>query len=208
MQRHHTAATYPKLPLADRLCDLAGVIEDLKDALGYLSVLEEQVAANTRNLIVWQGMSIATAIAYSRIFGRSKARSPIDRKLFETASEDLRTINQYLVACRDKHFAHSDNGYEENFLVVDLEFEDATPASVEAVRTDTRRLIPFTDNDVSLIKSLLLWVRSEVECMYEQQLKIVAMHVATLPLSQLASHQNERPFQFMGPNAHLHTRRR
>lgn len=200
--------SFPPLPEAQRLRDLAGMREDIHQALKYIGAIEQQIAANWRDLVAWEGLTSAAAILYARCFTRSKARFSLPKDTLGLASTELQDTHNYLLAVRDKHIAHSENAYEHNYLVVQLALVDGRPVRVEDARVESRRLIGFSDPDIPKLRGLFEWMERHLTAMYEEERATVLEVLARVSLEQLAVHRAEPQYLFLSPDAHITTRPR
>jgi hypothetical protein len=199
---------YPSLPESQDLREYAGISEDIKQALKYIKVVEAQIAAQSRDIVVWEGLTSAAAIAYGRCFKRSGARRKLSNELFVVAPKGIQETHEYVIALRDKHIAHSENTFEQNCLVVDVKDYSEATVSAASISVHSRRLIGFSDTDIPALRSLFEWVLAEVVRLYEVEVTKVNSVVQSMPIAVLINSRNEPALSFLQPDAYLITRER
>ena len=203
-----TISCYPNLSVAQDLREYTGIREDILQALKYLAIVEEQIAAGSRQLVAWEGLSSAAAVAYGRCFKWSKARLALPRDFHSNAPRDVQETHEYVIAVRDKHIAHSENAYEENRLVVSIEIENGQAVAVHEVSVEPRRLVAFGDPDVPKLRRLFDWTLCAVEELLNAEAQKTLEYVRQLDPGQLAQQRMEPMPAFLAEGAHLATRPR
>jgi hypothetical protein len=198
----------PPLPEAAKLCDIAGMLDDIRQALKYVAVIEKQIADNFRDIVVLDGLASAAAVSYARCFTTSAVRDRLPRDFVESAPPGLQETHRYVRAMRNKHIAHSDNGYEHNYLSVRVALANGQPEKVEDATVESRRMVPFSDPDIPQLRTLFEWIEQRLLAMYEDERQVVLRVLKAIPVASIAEHRFEPPYLFLEQDAHLKTRPR
>lgn len=156
---------------------------------------------------MWEAIGSAAVIAYARCFSGGKRYSLPKSTLLKAPSE-LRDFHGYVLDVRDKHIAHSVNVFEENRLIVDIEFNGGHAERIANVHVEPSRMIGISDPDIAIFYSLTDWLLSHIGELYEVERILVLRYLEAQPIDDIAMRRIEPLPECFKPMAHAKVRSR
>lgn len=158
------------LPEAARLADLVGIKADMEKVVDYALRMIERwsgprlarspfdiVGFTTPvDLLEWEALSTATAVAYARCFATGvRGRLPPAEEVLEDPG--LKAAHTFLVEYRNKHAAHSVSPFEENMVAVHIGSSFESSSEIEAVTPRHLRQSGFSFDTPPRAQRLAEW---------------------------------------------------
>jgi hypothetical protein len=172
------------MPEAERLCDLTGIKQDLEHAIGFAEALQKHYHEPP----ISDALNVAALIRYFRAFGKSDRANLTDADVSSALSKEEFANHSRFRALRDKHIAHSVNGYESNQFVARYCQERVHVEGVTSVAVTTTRVMLMAPHDIhsliELARSLIQHVVQQIK-QEEQQLLLLVRAIPVNDLLQL-----------------------
>jgi hypothetical protein len=200
-----TVLCYPSLSLAKQLCDLAGIVDDIYQAIDYIAEIERQAGTNSQNSPSWQAVTTAATIAYARCFAEG-VRQRLPHSFFSAASPEIKEFHEYLIDLRNKHIAHSVSLYEENRLSLRISQNEKGIEFVESIKIESRKVIGIGVPDIPRFRELCEWLLYRVLAEQQKEEMRVMKQIREIPITQLLKEQVEPLPAFFVQNAHKKAR--
>ena len=156
-----TNCRFPVLEAA-RLASLGGVERDLRGALATCDLLLAQSPPKLTNLPLWEALSCAVVVRYSRCFVTG-VRESLDPIALTALRADFAELHDYLIMLRNKHIAHSVNAFEENDVVLQISSDFNSSAEIYYVGTAHSRHAGLSLSAPPRIREHVAWLHGWVQ---------------------------------------------
>lgn len=97
---------------AQRLADLAAIIQDFKSIMQACSRLKNLLEENSQDNLLIESLWVSALIKYARCFATGK-RFGLSKNIFQNLHGESLKAHQFYIDLRNKHIAHSVNPYEQ-----------------------------------------------------------------------------------------------
>lgn len=181
------------IPIAEvkQLADLGSIQFELGIAKQLCEIALMPRDDTNQSSILIDGLVTAALIRYVRCFHHTGKRLSLSR---EDVPEDLLEAHDHLKHLRDKHVAHSVNGYEQPYVSAYIEIENGTRKPFAKLLTESERVIFNTNNAgglSTLIEIVLKTVNQKLTAAHEEAL----IAVNNLSENQINSFEPWKPIE-------------
>ena len=174
-----------KLPEAEVLADLYGIVFDLEVAAHLCAKAIELGQARQHDYIVVEGLVTAAVVRYGRCFSKGVRFWLCREDITEIGNDDLST-HGYFKDLRDKFVAHSVNRFEETYVTATASELDGKKNPIQSVGPGQHRVVlsPITAKALAQLVSRVNAVVKKRVAIEEQRLLDV---IQALPLDAIHS---------------------
>ena len=174
-----------KLPEAEVLADLYGIVFDLDAATYLCEKAVEQGQPRRHDSLLVEGLVAAAVVRYGRCFSTG-ARSGLRRQdIAKLNADDLATHN-YFKDLRDKFVAHSVNPFEVTYVTTTTRERDGTKCPIRSVGAGQHRLLLSADTAEALAH-LISMVKAIVQVRVSAEKQRLLEVIQALPLETIHS---------------------
>jgi hypothetical protein len=181
-------ATYTWVDLrhseAALLADLHGIKADLESARDF-ALSWRGGGDSVWPALQWgEALSIAMVVKYSRPF-RTGVRARLEEDALSLLDQRQREAHEYLLAYRDKHIAHSVNGYEHNQARLNYCVERVAEEGFTDVSCSHARVVGLNGQRMNDLVELCGVFLSDVEQRIEAERRRLLALFRAMPLGEL-----------------------
>lgn len=196
----HSRAVEVKLPEAELLAELYGIVSDLEAAAGYCIKAAEMERSKPRDFVVEEALVWAAVIRYGRCF-TSGIRLRLGRKdLANLTAEDL-AEHDHFYALRDRFVAHAICPFEETYVTASATERDGVQLPITAVRPGHHKVL-LEGSVGRALGFLIAKVKIEIKRrVIEEETKLLT-HIQTLPSEIIHSGDLHSPLHILSSHVH------
>lgn len=169
---------------AARLADLSGISWDLRSAREFAEILTAEFLAVKPNWAFVEPLSIAIAVMYSRPFMKG-ARRWLGNKDLAILTPDQRAAHDHLRFYRDKHVAHSVNGFEENIPRAQYCVERVKDEGITAIGHGGGRVTGLSGAELNAVIELTTVLQAYVDTAIVKERQRLLKLVRKMPLEEV-----------------------
>jgi hypothetical protein len=187
-----------ELSAAKRFASLNGAKADMESVMAYTSrMIERWCGPHLKktpfdivgfslpvDLVEWEALSTATAIAYARCFG-SGVRTSLPADDTTLVDPNFRTLHSFLIEFRNKHVAHSVNSFEENIVSVHITQDFTASAEIESITSRHTRQTGFNFDLPERIQRLAKWWLDWIVAQMDNERAQLLCLLRTLDLAEI-----------------------
>ena len=173
-----------RIPEAERLADLAGIIWDLQRARDFAQLLAKEFAAERPNWQLVEPLTVAVLVVYSRPF-MGGVRLRLGEADLVSLSPEQRARHDHFRAYRDKHVAHSVNVFEENIPRANYCIERVKEEGITGISYGSGRIVGLSGTDVEALIELTRVLESHVEAQIKAEQTRLLPIVRAMPLDSV-----------------------
>lgn len=169
-----------KLPEAELLADLYGIIFDLDNAEEFCNKVIDLAKSKPRDLFMEEGLVSAAVIKYGRCFTKG-VRMRLGVEDLASLDTDSTAAHEYFIELRHKFVAHSVNAFEETYVTASAMEKDGEKFPITSVGPGQHRVV-LSAEIAELLRRLVHNVKQAVKRRIDAEEKKLLEFIKTLPL--------------------------
>lgn len=178
------------IPEAEILADLNGVSFDLSSTRELANMLKAEMAMELPNWQLFDPLSTAIAIRYSRSFV-SGVRARLSNADLEILSDVQRSAHERLRLFRDKHIAHSVNTFEDNQPRANYCRERVGEEGITSISCSHSRVTGLSLQDIDDVIELTTVILNRIDCRMTQEKERLLKIVRNMPIATVLGGQQK-----------------
>ena len=170
-----------RIPEAQKLADLSGVVWDLQRAREFAQLLAEELSGAKTNWRLVEPLSVAAVVMYSRPF-MGGLRLWLGEEDLKGLKPEQRAAHDHFRAYRDKHVAHSVNVFEENIPRANYCVERVKDEGITGISYGGGRIVGLGGSEVNALIDLTTVLEAHVQTLIAAEQKRLLPIVRSMPL--------------------------
>jgi hypothetical protein len=196
----HSRAVEVKLPEAELLAELYGIVSDLEAAAAYCIKAAELEKFSPRDFVVEEALVWAAVIRYGRCF-TSGVRLRLGKKdLANFAPGDL-ADHDHFYALRDRFVAHAICPFEETYVTASATERDGMRLPITRVSPGHHKVL-LEGSVGRALGSLIEKVKVEIKRRVAEEESKLLIHIQTLPPEVIHSGDLHSPARILSSHVH------